>query len=199
MPHPKADRDYASYDIGEGFEVTSLVPGIELLSDHFRADGRSVVAALRWVTEELARGKYNLFVCRLCDLVYIMWQLLLQVYLCSDTFILKNSYVLFNFSIIEMFYLQVLPLLTLYQYFTTYVCRDLQRAVDGRILKVRVLTDLGLFAEALTTLLRLLHGDRLPHIGDSNFRQVESKMPTIQFENSKPLYEPSNLKVHQLS
>ena len=62
LPHPTADRDYASYDIGEGFEVTSLVPGIDLLSDHFRADGRSVVAALRWVTEELARGKYNLFV-----------------------------------------------------------------------------------------------------------------------------------------
>ena len=65
----------------------------------------------------------------------------------------------------------MLPLLTLYQYFTTCVCRDLQRAVDGRILKVRVLTDLGLFSEALVTLVRLLHGDRLPHIGDSNFRQ----------------------------
>ena len=92
-------------------------------------------------------------------------------------------------------YIQVLPLLTLYQYFTTCVCRDLQRAVDGRILKVRVLTDLGLFSEALVTLVRLLHGDRLPHIGDSNFRQVESKMPTIHFDNSKPLDEPNNLKV----
>ncbi|XP_067928992.1 cilia- and flagella-associated protein 54-like [Watersipora subatra] len=153
LPHPSADRDYASYDIGEGFEVTSLVPGIDLLSDHFRADGRSVVAALRWVSEELARGKYNLF---------------------------------------------VLPLLTLYQYFTTYVCRDLQRAVDGRILKARVLTDLGLFSEALTTLVRLLHGDRLPHIGDSNFRQVESKMPAIQFDNSKPLEDASNLKIVEL-
>ena len=92
-------------------------------------------------------------------------------------------------------YTQILPLLTLYQYFTTYVCRDLQRAVDGRILKVRVLTDLGLFAEALITLLRLLHGDRLPHIGDSNFRQVESKMPAVMFDNSKPLNEQANLKV----
>lgn len=86
-------------------------------------------------------------------------------------------------------------MLTLYQYFTTFVCRDLQRAVDGRILKVRVLTDLGLFAEALITLLRLLHGDRLPQIGDSNFRQVESKMPSMHFDNSKPLNELANLKV----
>jgi len=90
---------------------------------------------------------------------------------------------------------KVLPLLTLYQYFTTYVCRDLQRAVDGRILKVRVLTDLGLFSEAVITLIRLLHGDRLPHIGDSNFRQVESKMPTICFDSRKPLQDANNLKV----
>lgn len=89
-------------------------------------------------------------------------------------------------------------MLTLYQYFTTYVCRDLQRAIDGRILKVRVLTDLGLFAEAVMTLLRLLHGDRLPHIGDSNFRQVESKMPTATFDSSKPLNDASNLKVSSI-
>ena len=102
----------------------------------------------------------------------------------------------FKISQLDLYiYTQILPLLTLYQYFTTYVCRDLQRAVDGRILKVRVLTDLGLFAEALITLLRLLHGDRLPHIGDSNFRQVESKMPAVMFDNSKPLNEQTNLKV----
>jgi hypothetical protein len=33
MPHPLADRDYALYDIGEGCEVTNLVPGMDLLSD----------------------------------------------------------------------------------------------------------------------------------------------------------------------
>ena len=52
----------------------------------------------------------------------------------------------------DFFYFQVLPLLTLYQYLTTFVCRDLQRNVDGRILKVRVLTDMGLFSEAFTVL-----------------------------------------------
>lgn len=62
LPHPTADRDYALYEVGEGCEVTHLVPGIDLLSDKFRADGRQLVAALRWVTEELARGRYNLFV-----------------------------------------------------------------------------------------------------------------------------------------
>ncbi|CAH1784493.1 unnamed protein product [Owenia fusiformis] len=150
LPHPRADRDYALYDIGEGCEVTNLVPGVDLLSDRFRVDGRTLVSALRWVTEELARGKHNLF---------------------------------------------VLPLLTLYNYFTTFVCRDIQRAVDGRILRVRTLTDLCLFSEAFITLQRLLYGERLPHTADSNFRQVESKMPSTKFNTSKPIMDVANLKV----
>ena len=62
LPHPTSDRDYALYDVGEGCEVTNLVPGIDFLSDRFRCNGRSMVAALRWVTEELARGRHNLYV-----------------------------------------------------------------------------------------------------------------------------------------
>ncbi|XP_077980140.1 cilia- and flagella-associated protein 54-like [Glandiceps talaboti] len=150
LPHPTADRDYALYEVGEGCEVQYLLPGIDLLSDRFRCDGRTLVACLRWVTEELSRGRHNLM---------------------------------------------VLPLLTLYQYFTTFMCRDLQRVVDGRILKVKILTDLGLFSEAITTLLRLLHGERLPQTADSNFRQVESKMTSHHFNTSKPLVEPINLKI----
>ncbi|XP_046336681.2 cilia- and flagella-associated protein 54-like isoform X2 [Haliotis rufescens] len=150
LPHPTADRDYAMYEVGEGCEVTNLVPGVDFLSDRFRCDGRQLVSALRWVTEELSRGKHNLF---------------------------------------------VLPLLTLYQYFTTFVCRDLQRTVDGRILKVRILTDLSLYTEAFITLQRLLHGERLPHTGDSNFRQVESRMSSIRFNTAKPLTDRVNLRV----
>ncbi|KAK7503699.1 hypothetical protein BaRGS_00005238, partial [Batillaria attramentaria] len=146
LPHPTSDRDYALYDVGEGCEVTNLVPGVDFLSDRFRCNGRSLAAALRWVSEELARGRHNLF---------------------------------------------VLPLLTLYQYFMTFVCRDVQRSVDGRILKVRVLTDLGLFSEALTVLQRLLHGERLPHTGDSSFRQVlESVLDKRLSSNLGSLFGP---------
>ena len=62
LPHPTSDRDYALYDVGEGCEVTNLVPGIDFLSDRFRCSGRCMVAALRWVSEELARGRHNLYV-----------------------------------------------------------------------------------------------------------------------------------------
>lgn len=63
---------------------------------------------------------------------------------------------------------------------------------------MRILTDLGLFTEALICLQRLLHGERLPHTADSNFRQVESKMSSVKFNTEKPVLEPSNLKVDLL-
>lgn len=56
---------------------------------------------------------------------------------------------------------------------------------------------MGLFTEAFIVLQRLLHGERLPHIGDSNFRQVESKMSSLKFNTAKPITEPSNLKVRR--
>ena len=58
-----------------------------------------------------------------------------------------------------------------------------------------MLADLGLFTEAFIVLQRLLHGERLPHTGDSSFRQVESKIASFKFDTSKPITEPVNLKV----
>ena len=62
LPHPSADRDYALYEVGEGCEVTNLVPGVDLMSERFRCDGRTLVAALRFIMDELGRGKHGLFV-----------------------------------------------------------------------------------------------------------------------------------------
>ncbi len=62
LPHPTADRDYALYEIGEGCEVQYLIPGVDLLSDKYRCDGRTLLASLRWVAEELSRGRHNLMV-----------------------------------------------------------------------------------------------------------------------------------------
>lgn len=67
LPHPTADHDYALYEVGEGCEVTNLVPGVDLLSERFRCDGRTLVSALRFVMDELARGRHNLFVSGLND------------------------------------------------------------------------------------------------------------------------------------
>ncbi|XP_028638870.1 cilia- and flagella-associated protein 54 [Grammomys surdaster] len=56
LPHPKAERNYAQY------EITQLLPGIELFSDKFRADICSVIASLYYVIRELHYAKYNLIV-----------------------------------------------------------------------------------------------------------------------------------------
>ncbi|XP_078305701.1 cilia- and flagella-associated protein 54 isoform X1 [Panthera onca] len=56
LPHPKAERCYAQY------EITQLLPGIELFSDRYRADICSVVASLYYVIRELHFAKQNLIV-----------------------------------------------------------------------------------------------------------------------------------------
>ncbi|XP_039092554.1 cilia- and flagella-associated protein 54 [Hyaena hyaena] len=56
LPHPKAERCYAQY------EITQLLPGIELFSDRYRADICSVVASLYYVIRELHFAKQNLII-----------------------------------------------------------------------------------------------------------------------------------------
>nr|XP_020143495.1 cilia- and flagella-associated protein 54 isoform X2 [Microcebus murinus] len=56
LPHPKAERSYAQY------EITQLLPGIHLFSDRHRADICSVVASLYYVIRELHFVKQNLLV-----------------------------------------------------------------------------------------------------------------------------------------
>ncbi|KAB1269751.1 Cilia- and flagella-associated protein 54, partial [Camelus dromedarius] len=62
LPHPKAERCYAQY------EITQLLPGIELFSDRYRADICSVVASLYYIIRELHFAKQNLIVKVLIDL-----------------------------------------------------------------------------------------------------------------------------------
>nr|XP_051701750.1 cilia- and flagella-associated protein 54 isoform X4 [Oryctolagus cuniculus] len=56
LPNPKSECTYAQY------EITQLLPGIELFSDRYRADICSVVASLYYVTRELHFAKQNLIV-----------------------------------------------------------------------------------------------------------------------------------------
>uniref|UniRef100_A0A8C3WPJ0 Cilia and flagella associated protein 54 n=1 Tax=Catagonus wagneri TaxID=51154 RepID=A0A8C3WPJ0_9CETA len=56
LPHPKAERCYAQY------EISQLLPGIELFSDRYRADICSVVASLYYIIRELHFAKQNLII-----------------------------------------------------------------------------------------------------------------------------------------
>ncbi|XP_051793490.1 cilia- and flagella-associated protein 54 isoform X2 [Acanthochromis polyacanthus] len=52
----------------------------------------------------------------------------------------------------------LLPILALYLHFVGTVCRDVQRTAEGKILKMRVLTELCLFTEAIKEALQLTQG-----------------------------------------
>lgn len=91
--------------------------------------------------------------------------------------------------------MQVLPLMALDQYFTSSVCRDVKRAVEGRILKARVLTDLSLMEEAGLMLIELLYGEHLPQPFGSNSTQAEQRTGPDQFNTHLPITEENNLCV----
>ncbi|XP_048409672.2 cilia- and flagella-associated protein 54-like [Stegostoma tigrinum] len=152
FPHPRSDLEYVSYEIGFDNDVTELIPGIDLFSDRFRADVRSVVGSLDFLLHELYSAQQNL---------------------------------------------KVLPLFTLYEYFASAVCRDVYRSVWGRILKIRVLADLGLFAEAFDEYSFLLNGKKLPHALLEGFRSRETGVH-IKFDQSRVLLTENLMAVEYL-
>ncbi|XP_075253946.1 cilia- and flagella-associated protein 54-like isoform X5 [Convolutriloba macropyga] len=67
LPYPLSDIDYASYSIGPDYStpvgsksMAELLPGLDITSDQFRCNSRTLVASLLYVTNELHRSNYNL-------------------------------------------------------------------------------------------------------------------------------------------
>ncbi|XP_030294030.1 cilia- and flagella-associated protein 54 isoform X2 [Sparus aurata] len=56
------------------------------------------------------------------------------------------------------YYITILPMLALYIHFVGTVCRDVRRTAEGRILKIRALTKLYLFSEAVKESVQLTQG-----------------------------------------
>jgi len=90
----------------------------------------------------------------------------------------------------------VLPLLTLYQFWSTSVCRDVQWSVDCRITRLRALTDAGLLADAISVFHGLMNGDRLPQPLTADFRPVDlAAEPAVVFNTALPPLEETNMMV----
>jgi len=89
--------------------------------------------------------------------------------------------------------------MTLYQYWATSVCRDIQWSVDCRISRLRALTDAGLLADAIAMLHGLMTGDRLPQPLTTDFRPTElpAEAPA-NFNTALPLVEENNMAVSHL-
>ncbi|NXW28807.1 CFA54 protein, partial [Phaetusa simplex] len=67
----------------------------------------------------------------------------------------------------------ILPLFTLYQYIVSEICKDPAKCIEGRIFKIKVLTDIGFFMEAFHELSLLNWGERIPWKIPAGYRKTE--------------------------
>ncbi|XP_045896455.1 cilia- and flagella-associated protein 54-like isoform X2 [Micropterus dolomieu] len=86
------------------------------------------------------------------------------------------------------YHITLLPILALYLHIVGTRCRDLQRAVEGKILKVRALTELCLFTEAVKESVQLTQGKGvlLPY---GHFIAKDSLQPVKTFYSNKSLLD----------
>ncbi|KAM6301684.1 cilia- and flagella-associated protein 54 [Podargus strigoides] len=91
--------------------------------------------------------------------------------------------------------LLILPLFTLYQYFVSEICKDPAKCIEGRIFKIKVLTDIGFFTEAFRELSLLNCGERIPWKIPAGYRQIEQTQALYKFDSSKSLLTVTNLQV----
>ncbi|NWY68452.1 CFA54 protein, partial [Erithacus rubecula] len=97
-----------------------------------------------------------------------------------------------NFIMFELHYakqnLIILPLFTLYQYIVSEICKDPVKCIEGRILKINVLADLGFFTEAFHELSLLILGEKIPWKIPAGYRHTEQ----IQVKTRKVLEDTFN-------
>ncbi|XP_010014599.1 PREDICTED: uncharacterized protein CFAP54, partial [Nestor notabilis] len=104
-----------------------------------------------------------------------------------------------NFLMFELYCakqnLIILPLFTLYQYIVSEICKDPVKSIEGRIFKIKVLTDIGFFTEAFHELSLLNCGERIPWKIPAGYRIIEQMMALQKFDSSESLLTVTNLQV----
>ncbi|XP_030335899.1 cilia- and flagella-associated protein 54 isoform X2 [Strigops habroptila] len=89
----------------------------------------------------------------------------------------------------------ILPLFTLYQHIVSEICKDPVKSIEGRIFKIKVLTDIGFFTEAFHELSLLNCGERIPWKIPAGYRIIEQMMALQKFDSSESLLTVTNLQV----
>ncbi|XP_034258808.1 LOW QUALITY PROTEIN: cilia- and flagella-associated protein 54 [Pantherophis guttatus] len=89
----------------------------------------------------------------------------------------------------------ILPLFTLYQYFVSEICRNEIKCFEGRILKIKVLTDLGFFSDAFHELCIINRGDKIPWKLPSVYKRTSKVWVCPTFDSSHTLLTSGNVQV----
>ncbi|XP_060135694.1 cilia- and flagella-associated protein 54 isoform X2 [Zootoca vivipara] len=88
----------------------------------------------------------------------------------------------------------ILPLFTLYQYLVSEICRNAAKSIEGRILKIKVLTDLGFYSDAFYELCILNRGEKVPWKLPPFYKLVPRLPVSPSFDSSQPLLTNTNLQ-----
>ncbi|XP_074528634.1 cilia- and flagella-associated protein 54 [Halichoeres trimaculatus] len=86
------------------------------------------------------------------------------------------------------YHITLLPLLALYLHFVQTVCRDVQRTVEAKILKMRALTELCLFTEAVKETVQLIQGTGVL-LPNGHYINKDSIQPVNKFYTNKSLLD----------
>ncbi|XP_068047777.1 cilia- and flagella-associated protein 54 isoform X1 [Anomalospiza imberbis] len=137
-----------------------------------------------------------------CDFVQYETNILIPgIDLFSDRYRADISTVVasLNFIMLELHCakqnLIILPLFTLYQYIVSEICKEPAKCIEGRILKIKVLTDIGFFTEAFHELSLLISGERIPWKIPAGYRYTEQMQALQKFDSSASLMTATNLQV----
>lgn len=91
--------------------------------------------------------------------------------------------------------LEVLPVVCLYEYVAQTYTRDIYHTVFARIYKLKALTQLSSYSDALKLLKELINGAKLPNLSSEFNTNVSSRSYGCDFDDSKFLNYPQNVKV----
>ncbi|KAJ3589202.1 hypothetical protein NHX12_010049 [Muraenolepis orangiensis] len=83
---------------------------------------------------------------------------------------------------------KLLPMLALYLHWVRGRCRDVHRTVEGTLLKVRALTELSMFGQAIKEAVELSHGQGVTLPYDTDISR-DTERPTRKFQDNKPILE----------
>ncbi|KAJ7996134.1 hypothetical protein DPEC_G00233920 [Dallia pectoralis] len=90
-------------------------------------------------------------------------------------------------------HITALPMLALYLHFVGTLCRDPHLTVKGRILKVKVLTELGLHSQAMKEMAQLTQGEEIP-LAHGHHSGTDERVPIRTFYSDRPITDSENLQ-----
>ncbi|XP_078786741.1 cilia- and flagella-associated protein 54 isoform X3 [Oryzias latipes] len=110
--------------------------------------------------------------------------------------IVSSLYFVCHWLYMTGYHITLLPILALYIHFVGPVCRDVRHTAEGKILKVRVLTELCMFSEAVMEVVQLTQGTGIflpcgPFIAKTKLQAVEALVNCDIAPEIQTMYGPT--------